>query len=778
MGKGKDGKKGKRPGKRAAAFFRRLTHLPAGAYERIGLWQVLPFLLLTAAAVVLIPKIEVSPYIFNIIPESDSYYGNKRELMDVFPESNFLVVFYERGNLFDPETLQTIEKLTNSLNKLDCIDTILSPTNLSDVSVKDGELQFPALFRSGLSDYSKLKESIEETPLFSKYFLSKDGSAWNIYLFLDQEFDYKGHMPDILRVLERIDAERCSVFGYEVFTYYLGELALEDLFFLGGIALLIVLCIEIIISRSFLAGIFLSLTAAIPVVLNLALFPILDYSIMVYNIILPIFVLILGTSYGIHIYRYYSHELETGDAQDAMSNTLRIITPVVVLAGFTTMVGFLALLVTRLSVLRELGFLIILGVVFALITALFFFPPILAKLQRKSRLFRKRILRRHNRKKQATFIARLSEIRNGRVKITVFIVLFVLLSAGFFFLRSDYRLNTVFMPRTKVYSMLKSYDRMNGASEEITVVIDFAEEYGLVNRETFMGLKDAAASIRDLPYVAKVLTPIEIIEWFNGRLLGEQEPVTPKTDYAIGEALELISYEDTGLGIGSLVDADFSKVKLIVQFSAFEKNVREAGELLQDLRSTIDSAVSSELPGVRYAVFGLPVLYERTIDYLLESQFITFAFFFCFLFIFLLILFRSFRWALVTLLPTLSALVFYFGICGWFRIPVTTEVVFIIAGVMGVSNDDVLYFVLIFRKHLREHDVDTALKLSFQKTGVAIIQTTAIIFGGLSVLLFSKIRTIVTAGFMGAVSLVVATAVTCLVIPVILRYICRKKGAV
>ncbi len=774
MGKGKDGKKGKRPGKRIAQFFRRLTQLPAEAYERFGLWQVLPFLLLTAGAVVLIPRIDVSPYIFSIIPKSDSYYENKRELLDAFPEANFLVAFYESDNLFASETLQTVEKLTNSLDELGCIDTVLSPTNLRDVSVRNGELETRQLYRRGLSDYSQLKQSIEETPLFSTYFLSEDGSSWNIYLFLDPGFEYKEHIPKILRVLEQIDAERCSVFGHEVFTYYLGELALEELFFLGTIALLIILCIEIIISRSFFAGILLSVAAAIPVVLNIALFPILDYSISVYNIILPVFVLILATSYGIHIYRYYSHEMENGNENTGMSGTLRSIAPVVVFAGFTTLVGFLALLVTKLPVLRELGLLIILGIVFALLTALFFFPPVLAMLRKRSRRFRKRILRIRNRKR-TNFITRLSELRHGKIKIIVFILLFALLSAGFLFLRSDYRLNTVFMPRTKVYSMLKSYDRVNGASEEISVVIDFEEEYGFINQDTFVGVKRAAASIGNLPYVAKVLTPIEIIEWFNGRLLGEQQPVTPKTDYAIGEALELISYEDTGLGIGSLVDADYSKVKLIVQFSVLEKNVREAEELLRDLRSTIDSAVSLELPGVRYAAFGLPVLYERTIDYLLESQFITFVFFFCFLFIFLLILFRSFRWALVTLLPTLAALVFYFGILGWFRIPVTTEVVFVIAGVMGVSTDDVLYFVLVFRKHLRDYDVDKALALSFQKTGVAIIQTTVIIFGGLSVLLFSKIYTVVTAGFLGAVALCVGTTVTCLVIPVILRYICRGK---
>jgi len=661
-------------------LFSRLWKLPAAAYSRFGIWQILPFLLLTAGAIVLIPKIDVSPYIFNIIPKSDSYYENKRELLDVFPESNFLIAFYESDKLFEPETLQTVEKLTNSLDELECIDTILSPTNLRDVSAMNGELKSSQLYRRGLSDYSQLKQSIEETPLFSDYFLSKDGSSWNIYLFLDPGFEYKGHMPDILQVLDRIDEERCSVFGYEVFTYYLGELALKELFLLGSIALLVVLCIEIIISRSFLAGILLSVTAAIPVVFNLALFPILDYSIMVYNIILPIFVLILATSYGIHIYRYYSQGMETGDKNGGMSGTLRSITPVVVFAGFTTIVGFLALLFTRLSVLRKLGVLIILGIVFALLIALFFLPPVLAMLQKRSRTFRKRILRIRNGKKRTNFINRLSEMRKGKIKIIVFISLFALFSAGFLFLRSDYRLNTVFMPRTKVSSMLKSYDRMNGASEEISVVIDFEEEYGLINQETFMGVKRVATSIRDLPYVARVLTPIEIIEWFNGRLLGEQKPVTPKNGYAIGEAFELISYEETGLGIGSLADADYSKVKLVVQFSVLERNVREAEELLRDLRSTIDSAVSSELPGVRYAAFGLPVLYERTIDYLLESQFTTFAFFFCFLLAFLLILFRSFRWALATLLPTLAALVFYFGILGWFRIPVTTEVVLLLQG--------------------------------------------------------------------------------------------------
>lgn len=760
---------GKRPKGTHSKFlkklFSRLWKIPAAAYSRFGIWQILPFLLLSAGAVFLIPKLNISADISATLPENDPYFQLEGEMLEGFPASDFLIVFFESDSLFSPDTLERVDRLTVALEDLKAVDYVLSPTNFRDVKTMEGELQFPRIYGPMANDYSGMKSTIEETPLFSNYFLSKGGSSWNIYLFLPEGFDYKRHVPEILEVVRNAGDERCGVVGDEVSRYYLGVTALKDLYLLGSIALLIVICIEIFICRSVRAGLFLSVTAAIPVLWVIALFPVLGYSITVYNAILPIFILVLATSYGIHLYRYYSYEIESKSPLGGMGRALDYISPVVVSAGLTTMVGFVALLITPLVILRELGFLIILGIFFALITALFFFPPLLRNIGQKAEPLTSRI---HFDPSKILFF-------RGKRVIILFLLCMIVLSLGFMFLQSDYRRSTFFMPRTEIYSMLKSYHEKNGASEELTVVIDLGQEYGFMDPEVFTGIKGAAAHIRSLPFVSRVLTPVEIIEWFNGRLLGVRQPATPETEYAIGEAAELLAYEETGIGIQSLLDGDYSKVKMIIQFSALGKSAEEASRSLHELKLKIDEALSRELHHARYGVFGAPVIHDRAITYLFRSQFTALAFFFVFLLGFLMLILKSLRFSLVTLIPTLSALIFYFGVLGWFRVPITTEVVFIIAGVMGVSNDDVLYFVLVFRRHLRDHDAETALSLTFQKTGMAIIQTTAIILGGFTVLLFSRLRTVVTVGFLGALSLVVATAVTCLVIPVILRYICRKK---
>ena len=157
------------------------------------------------------------------------------------------------------------------------------------------------------------------------------------------------------------------------------------------------------------------------------------------------------------------------------------------------------------------------------------------------------------------------------------------------------------------------------------------------------------------------------------------------------------------------------------------------------------------------------------IGYLARSQGISIAVFLPLLAVFLMIAFRSFGWAILTLTPTIVGIFVYFGtvsLLGFLHDPIH---VFMVAGLMGVSNDDVLYFVIVFRDQIRTHDFSTALTNTMRRTGVAIVQTTMIIVGGLTAFFMSDFVLIVRAGGVAILSLMAASAVTLFVVPSILK---------
>jgi uncharacterized protein len=92
----------------------------------------------------------------------------------------------------------------------------------------------------------------------------------------------------------------------------------------------------------------------------------------------------LGTDYSIHIYdRYYSERAAGSDASQALYLAIVDTGHGVFTAAFTTALPFLALMVSDVRALFELGLLVGLGVIFSLYATFFFLPPLLLFSQRR-----------------------------------------------------------------------------------------------------------------------------------------------------------------------------------------------------------------------------------------------------------------------------------------------------------------------------------------------------------------------------------------------------------
>jgi hypothetical protein len=95
--------------------------------------------------------------------------------------------------------------------------------------------------------------------------------------------------------------------------------------------------------------------------------------------------------------------------------------------------------------------------------------------------------------------------------------------------------------------------------------------------------------------------------------------------------------------------------------------------------------------------------------------------------------------------------------------------VFMVAALMGIANDDVLYFVLVFRREYANRSFAETMTVTIHKTGAAIIQTTLILAAGIATFYFSRFILLGRAGLVVTLGLVAATTTTLVVIPAVLR---------
>lgn len=149
-------------------------------------------------------------------------------------------------------------------------------------------------------------------------------------------------------------------------------------------SLLVVLAIFYAVYRRLLPTILLPLIIAVGVVLALGTASLLLPSIHIISFAFMALIIGLGTDYSIHLYdRYHSERFVGRDLAEALHLAVVDTGHGLFTAAATTALPFLALMISDVRALYELGLLVGLGVMFSLYATLFFLPPLLIFMEQR-----------------------------------------------------------------------------------------------------------------------------------------------------------------------------------------------------------------------------------------------------------------------------------------------------------------------------------------------------------------------------------------------------------
>ncbi len=99
------------------------------------------------------------------------------------------------------------------------------------------------------------------------------------------------------------------------------------------------------------------------------------------TVIVPIFVIVMGSADGLHFVTHYQLEAErTDDVVERVTSALRHVGIPMILTTISTAAGFLSLLFTDVGPIRQLGGFVALGITYAGIISFFFLPALLSRL--------------------------------------------------------------------------------------------------------------------------------------------------------------------------------------------------------------------------------------------------------------------------------------------------------------------------------------------------------------------------------------------------------------
>jgi predicted RND superfamily exporter protein len=129
---------------------------------------------------------------------------------------------------------------------------------------------------------------------------------------------------------------------------------------------------------------------------------------------------------------------------------------------------------------------------------------------------------------------------------------------------------------------------------------------------------------------------------------------------------------------------------------------------------------------------------------------------------------RSWRLALLTVLPNLFPVLVVLGFMGWAGIALDTATASIAAIVLSLSVDDTVHFMHHYQRQRRVLGPAAARLATIRHVGPAIVLTGAILFGGYAFMMLGSLKTVQLFGLLTAVSIVGAMFGELVIFPLVL----------
>jgi uncharacterized protein len=171
----------------------------------------------------------------------------------------------------------------------------------------------------------------------------------------------------------------------------------------------------------------------------------------------------------------------------------------------------------------------------------------------------------------------------------------------------------------------------------------------------------------------------------------------------------------------------------------------------------------------RVHLTGMMVLYNNMLQGLFRSQILTLGVVFGAIMLMFLVLFRSWRYSALGILPNLLSAALVLGLMGWANIPLDLMTVTIAAITIGIGVDNTIHYIDRYRDEIvLDGDAWAAVARCHGSIGRALYYTSVTIVLGFSVLALSAFIPTIYFGLLTGLAMTAALLANLTLLPVLL----------
>ncbi|MCD6454983.1 MAG: MMPL family transporter [Candidatus Aminicenantes bacterium] len=319
------------------------------------------------------------------MPKSDPVLKTFLETGEKFGINELVMVAIKakKGETFSPEILERVKKLTEALKEKKEIFLVTSITNSPDIRNIDGGIEVRDLIEDIPEDpreLQSLKRYILSKETFVNNVISSDGKwlAMAIYLRTDEKSDPIKNFGEVVKpTVEKYLGDVAEIYytGEPCDAYFANEFSVGDLKKLTPLVAILIILVLLLSFKTWKGVFYPSLVVILSTIWTFGTMGSLHIPMDILTPVLPVLLIALGSAYGIHVMNKIFHEDSVEKA------TISVFVPVL-MAGLTTIVGFLSFATAKLSLIVNLAIFSAIGIFYSMAIALSLIPA-MAVISRK-----------------------------------------------------------------------------------------------------------------------------------------------------------------------------------------------------------------------------------------------------------------------------------------------------------------------------------------------------------------------------------------------------------
>ena len=726
----------------------------------------------------------------NLLAQDDPNKKYYEEVRTLFGSDDMGVIGLVTENVYTPATLEKIKRITAEVEKVGGVESVLSLTNVPDpiTDVVDPPLLIPRI-PTDPAALDALRRKVEDNPIYLNV-VSRDGKGAAILIFFfkqlgKDEFLQKGIDDRLQEIVAREQGpEELYLTGMQHITVNSLKLMQRDLWTFTPLSFAVIMVVLGFCFRN-VRGVLLPLMSVLcGVVWTLGIMVLTGAAITIGTLVLPSLLIVIGSTYSIYIIAQYEDEIQKGGtaAEVVLRALTRVSVPVTV-AAFTTVVGFVTLLVNRIGTIRALGLYAAVGFACVTVVVLTLMPAALTLLPLPHR--------RVARKESDWLAALLAQVghfnRQYQVPIMVAAALLVIPCVwGVSRIRADSNFIQYFKKDSPVRRANEIIGEKIGGTQNFDIIVNSGKKGGATTFDLLERIKGLQTYLATLPGIDQTVSIVDYCELLDRALQsnrtgeevgGSEEGATPTPPPAsagtplttfwehpeqLRGVMQLVNISPNTFAAWLSADSSIARVLVRTRLTSSSDIVHAAEEVRRYGKEHFPPEVTVRPTG------SLILLNEATED-IVWGQITSLGFALVVIFVVLSLLFLSAKVGFLSLLPNFLAILLLFGVMGMTGITLNLGTSIIASIAIGIAVEDAIRYLARLSDEIRAtHDQEKAIFQTISTVGKPIIYASTALGLGFLVFLFSNFVPIQKFGFLTALTVAAAFVNDLVLLPALL----------